>query len=131
MEEKNEEYIISKINTKNFYKVYRSTYNGKDFYSLLISQKSYDDTETYYYKNVSFKKGLPLPQNDTLIRIKRAVENYYGEKYKPVSSYMILEYETKQTEEQKKESAYEEYSQTLMENEENREVKISDSDLPF
>lgn len=131
MEEENKEYIISKINTKNFYKVYRSTYNGKDFYSLLISQKSYDDTETYYYKGVNFKKGLPLPQNDTLIRIKRAVENYYGEKYKPVSSYMILEYETKQTEEQKKESAYEEYSQTLMENEENREIKISDSDLPF
>ena len=131
MEEENKEYIINKINTKQFYKVYRSTYNGKDFYSLLVSQKGYDDTETYYYKNVNFKKGLPLPQNDTLIRIKKAVENYYGEKYKPVSSYLILEYETKQTDEQKKESAYEEFSQTLMENEENSDNKFKDVQLPF
>lgn len=131
MEEQNQEYILHKINTKYFYKVYRSSYNGKDYYSILITQKSYDDTETLYYKNVNFKKGLPLPKNDTLIRIVKAVENYYGDKYKPQSSLMILEYETKQTDEQKKESAYEEFSQTLTENEENREKKLKDLDLPF
>ena len=129
MEEENKEYIISKINTKYFYKVYRSSYNGKDFYSILITQKNYDDTETLYYKNVSFKKGLNLPPNDTLIRIKKAVENYYGDKYKPQSSLMILDYELKKNDEQKKEEALQEFNQNLLENE--KEIKIEDADLPF
>lgn len=131
MEEENKEYIISKINTKYFYKVYRSTYNGKDFYSLLIVQKNYDETESMFYKSVSFKKGIDLPPNDSLIRIKKAVENYYGEKYKPQSSLMILDYELKKTEDQIKEDAFNEYNQSLLENEKEKEVQIKEEDLPF
>lgn len=131
MEEENKEYIISKINTKYFYKVYRSSYNGKDFYSLLIVQKNYDETESMFYKSVSFKKGIDLPPNDSLIRIKKAVENYYGEKYKPQSSLMILDYELKKTENQIKEDAFNEYNQSLLENEKEKEVQIKEEDLPF
>lgn len=131
MEEENKEYIISKINTKYFYKVYRSSYNGKDFYSLLIVQKNYDETESMFYKSVSFKKGIDLPPNDSLIRIKKAVENYYGEKYKPQSSLMILDYELKKTEDQIKEDAFNEYNQSLLENEKEKEVQIKEEDLPF
>lgn len=131
MQEENSEYIVYKINTKYFYKVYRSSYNGKDYYNLLINQKAYDGTESAFYKNVNFKKGLPLPQNDSLIRIKKGIENYYGEKYKPVSSFTILDYETKESSEQQIQNAYEEFGQNLVENEENSREKISDLDLPF
>ena len=47
MEENNNEeeyYIGYKINTKNTYKVYKNSYNGKDFYKIQVKKKNYDGT---------------------------------------------------------------------------------------
>lgn len=135
MENQDEEYIIYKISTKNWHKVYRSSYNGKDFYKLLINQKNYDGTTVNYYKSVSFKKSLTPPQNGSIIRVKKAIENLYTnniDKYNPISTLLVLDYELKEDEEQKKENAYDEFSQTLAENEETKEkIVIDDSQLPF
>lgn len=135
MENQDEEYIIYKISTKNWHKVYRSSYNGKDFYKLLINQKNYDGTTVNYYKPVSFKKSLTPPQNGSIIRVKKAIENLYTnniDKYNPISTLLVLDYELKEDEEQKKENAYDEFSQTLAENEETKEkIVIDDSQLPF
>ena len=135
MENQDEEYIIYKISTKNWHKVYRSSYNGKDFYKLLINQKNYDGTTVNYYKSVSFKKSLTPPQNGSIIRVKKAIENLYTnniDKYNPISTLLVLDYESKEDEEQKKENAYDEFSQTLAENEETKEkIVIDDSQLPF
>lgn len=135
MENQDEEYIIYKISTKNWHKVYRSSYNEKDFYKLLINQKNYDGTTVNYYKSVSFKKSLTPPQNGSIIRVKKAIENLYTnniDKYNPISTLLVLDYELKEDEEQKKENAYDEFSQTLAENEETKEkIVIDDSQLPF
>lgn len=133
--ENQEEYIIYKVSTKNWHKVYKTSYNGKDFYKLLIVQKKYDGTTTSYYKPISFKKTLTPPQDGSVIRIKQGIENLYTnniDKYNPISSILILDYELKENVEQKKENAYNEFSQTLAENEENKEeIVIEDSQLPF
>lgn len=135
MENQEEEYIIYKVSTKNWHKIYKSSYNGKDFYKLLIIQKKYDGTTTNYYKPVSFKKTLTPPQDGSIIRVKQGIENLYTnnlDKYNPISSILILDYELKEDEEQKKENAYSEFSQTLAENEETKEeIVIDDSQLPF
>lgn len=135
MENQKEEYIIYKVSTKNWHKVYKTSYNGKDFYKLLIVQKKYDGTTTSYYKPISFKKTLTPPQDGSVIRIKQGIENLYTnniDKYNPISSILILDYELKENVEQKKENAYNEFSQTLAENEENKEeIVIEDSQLPF
>lgn len=135
MENQEEEYIIYKVSTKNWHKVYKTSYNGKDFYKLLIVQRNYDDTTTNYYKTVSFKKSLTPPQDGSIIRVKKGIENLYTnnkDKYNPISILLILDYELKENEEQKKENAYNEFSQTLAENEENKEeIVIEDSQLPF
>ena len=135
MENQEEEYIIYKVSTKNWHKVYKTSYNGKDFYKLLIVKRNYDDTTTNYYKTVSFKKSLTPPQDGSIIRVKKGIENLYTnnkDKYNPISILLILDYELKENEEQKKENAYNEFSQTLAENEENKEeIVIEDSQLPF
>lgn len=135
MENQKEEYIIYKVSTKNWHKVYKTSYNGKDFYKLLIVQEKYDGTTTSYYKPISFKKTLTPPQDGSVIRIKQGIENLYTnnkDKYNPISSILILDYELKENVEQKKENAYNEFSQTLAENEENKEeIVIEDSQLPF
>lgn len=135
MENQDEEYIIYKISTKNWHKVYKTSFKGKDFYKLLIVQKKYDGTATSYYKPISFKKTLTPPQDGSVIRIKKGIENLYTnniDKYNPISSILILDYELKENVEQKKENAYNEFSQTLAENEENKEeIVIEDSQLPF
>lgn len=135
MKNQEEEYIIYKVSTKNWHKVYKTSYNGKDFYKLLIVQKKYDGTTTSYYKPISFKKTLTPPQDGSVIRIKQGIENLYTnniDKYNPISSILILDYELKENVEQKKENAYNEFSQTLAENEENKEeIVIEDSQLPF
>lgn len=135
MENQEEEYIIYKVSTKNWHKVYKTSFKGKDFYKLLIVQKKYDGTTTSYYKPISFKKTLNPPQDGSVIRIKQGIENLYTnniDKYNPISSILILDYELKENVEQKKENAYNEFSQTLAENEENKEeIVIEDSQLPF
>lgn len=135
MENQDEEYILYKVSTKNWHKVYKTSFKGKDFYKLLIVQKKYDGTTTSYYKPISFKKTLTPPQDGSVIRIKQGIENLYTnniDKYNPISSILILDYELKENVEQKKENAYNEFSQTLAENEENKEeIVIEDSQLPF
>lgn len=132
-EEQEKEYIIFKINTKNFFKVYKSSYNGKDYYKVMVTQKNYDETETKCYKTITFKKGLPIPENGSLIRIKRGIENLYvkgNDIYNPMSTIIVLDYELKENEEQQKQNAYNEFSDNLA-NREAEEIKIDDSELPF
>lgn len=114
MAEQEKEYYISKINNKSWYRVYVSSANGKTFYKLLIAQKNYDNTVKNYYQNISFKRSLTPPENGSLIRLKQIIENYYGDDiYNPKSSFMILDYEVKQTQEQKENQAFNEYNDAM------------------
>lgn len=133
MEEKEQEdYIIYKINTKNFYKVYKSSHGGKDYYKVMIAQKNYDNTEDRFYKQISFKKNLTPPDDGALIRIKKGIENLYTnniDKYNPISSILVLEYELKEDKEKEKAKAYDEFGQNLAENEGFEQAYVDDIDF--
>ena len=130
MEEEKGDYIIYKLNTKNFFKIYKSSHGGRDYYKILVTQKDFNNEQKKFYKMVSFKKALTPPQDGSLIRIKKGIENLFTnskDPYNVISVIQILDYELKENEEQKIANAYDEYSQNLAEMEEN----VNNIDVPF
>ena len=128
--EKDEEYIIYKVNTKYTYKVYVQEHGTKKYYKALVKQKNYDKTETVFYKQLTFVKCTP-PENGEIIRIKRGIENLYPnpkDPYNPISVITVLDYEKKEDKKISDEQAYQKYQDTLKENE---EVELDESNLPF
>ena len=133
MEEKNEEYkIYHKIEPNRKIRVFKTTYNDKNFYRVQVTQKNYDKTEFKFYVNLQFKKGVEL-ENQTDIIIKKAYENFRSnpkDEYNPIMYLMVTDYEIQERQEQAENQAYQKYQDTLNENE-NKEVVIHDNELPF
>ncbi|WP_440336989.1 hypothetical protein [Megamonas funiformis] len=134
MEENNNEeeyYIGYKINTKNTYKVYKNSYNGKDFYKIQVKKKNYDGTSTSFYKQIRFVKCTP-PEDGEIIKIHKGFEDLYinsVDKYNCISVVVITEYEKVFNEVVNQEQAYARYQESL--NEEEDIPEITDEDLPF
>lgn len=137
MEEGKEEYrIYRKIEPNRKVRVFKSTYNNKTFYKIQIKQKNYDETEDIWYQNVTFKHGVELDDPDGKgvdIIIKKAYENCRKnpkDEYNPIFYLMVTEFELVEREEQKQTQAYQKFQDTLNENEQ-EEIHIEDSQLPF
>ena len=136
MEENTEPKILRKIEPNRKYRIWRKDFNGKTFYNIMVSQKQYDDTELKYYIPVNFKKGISVA-NETDIKIIKAIENLRenkkveekDQKYYPVFSYTITDFEIIENEEQKENEAYKKYQEKLNENEIEQANEIQD--LPF
>lgn len=136
MEENTEPKILRKIEPNRKYRIWRKDFNGKTFYNIMVSQKQYDDTELKYYIPVNFKKGISVA-NETDIKIIKAIENLRenkkveekDQKYYPVFSYTITDFEIIENEEQKENEAYKKYQEKLNENE--IEQVNETQDLPF
>lgn len=111
--------IFHKLEAGKKYRVWKKTYNDKDFYSIQVTQKNYDGQVDKYYIDLQFKKGVSLP-NQTDIIIKEAYENYRKNKadeYHPIIYYMVTNFETVEDEERAKQNAYDEFRDNLDENE--------------
>lgn len=136
MEESIEPKILRKIEPNRKYRIWRKDFNGKTFYNIMVSQKQYDDTELKYYIPINFKKGISVA-NETDIKIIKAIENLRenkkveekDQKYYPVFSYTITDFEIIENEEQKENEAYKKYQEKLNENE--IEQANETQDLPF
>lgn len=127
MEEKKEPAIYYKLMANKKVRVFKSTWNDKDFYKIQVTQKNYDGTSDKFYKNVMFKKGVDLP-NETDIIILEGYENLRKnpkDDYNPISTIMITKFEQLENQEQMVQDAYDEFRENLDEN----EVEISDSFL--
>lgn len=133
MEEEKKEYGIRKINNKSWYKVYVSGANGRTFYKLLLQQKDYQGNTKNYYQNVTFSRKLKPPNDGEQVRLIGFIENIFGDdKYNPRYSYTITDFEIKQNQEQKESQAFDEYNQTMMQNEvDNFDIDVSEDNLPF
>ena len=135
MEEEKEEYrIYRKIEPNRKVRVFKSNYQGRDYYKIQIKQKNYDGTEDIWYQNVTFKKGITLddPDNNGVdIKIKKAYENCRKnpkDNYNPIFYLMITEFEVLEREEQKKAAALEKFQDNLTENE---KEELANAELPF
>ena len=125
MEEK--EYGFHKLEVGQKIRVYKSTFNDKDFYKFQVSQKNYDGTTTKFYIPLQFKKGVEL-QNETDIVVKGFVENLRenkSDKYNPIHYYQINKFDLVENEERNIQNAYDEFRENL----DNNEVEITDDFL--
>lgn len=118
-----------KIEAGKQYRLWRKDYNGRTYYNIQISQKNYDGTISKWYRPVTFKQGIELP-NETDIVIKKAIENLRPnakDPYNPITSLMILEYEESVNQEALEQQAYADFRENLGEADEDD----YDPDLPF
>lgn len=125
MEEKKEPAIYYKLMANKKVRIFKSTWNDKDFYKIQVTQKNYDGTSDKFYKNVMFKKGVDLP-NETDIIILEGYENLRKnpkDDYNPISTIMITKFELCENEEQAQQDAFDEYRENL------EEVEITDDFL--
>lgn len=98
------------------YRAYKSlNSNGQIFYKIQVKQKNYDNTTTNFYVDIKFKKGTePKDITDTGVDIiiKKGFQNLFpnkNDKYNPISSIMITDYELVKREEEVKAEAYNDY----------------------
>ena len=113
-----EDKIFRKLEVGKKYRVWKKTYNDKNYYSILLSQTNYDGSKDKYYIDLQFKKGVNIP-NQTDIIIKCAYENYRKnslDQYHPIVYYMITDFEMVESEEQIKQNAYDEFRENLDDN---------------
>ena len=129
MEEEKIDEISYKIKAGFRYRIWRRDLDGRTYYNIIIKQKNYDGTDNTWYRPVTFKKGVEVA-NETDIIIKKGFENLRNnpkDKYNPITSIMITEFETLENKELQDAKAYADYQKNLQEN----EMFVSDEDLPF
>lgn len=122
--------IYHKVEAGRKIRVFKNTYNDRDFYRVQVKQKNYDNTEDIFYVPLQFKKGVEL-DNQTDIIIKKAYENMRKnpkDEYNQITYLVVTDFEIVEREEQAKEQAYKDFQDNLYENE-NEDVDASQ--LPF
>ncbi len=129
-----EEYGYHKLEVGQKIRVYKTTWNDKNYYKFQVTQNNYDNTKSKFYISLQFKKGVEL-DNETDIVVKQFVENMREnkvDKYNPIHYYQINGFEMVENQEQIEKDAYEEYQNHLQENEMG-EIDLIDeeADLPF
>lgn len=132
MEEEKECRIYHKIEPNRKVRIFKNTYNDRNYYRIQITQKQYGKEEPdKFYESIQFKKGVEL-DNETDIIIKEAYENVRAnpkDPYNPIFYLFVTDFEIQQRQEQLEEKAYEKFQDTLNENE--SEPIIADDQLPF
>lgn len=135
MEEEKEYKIYHKIEPNRKIRVFKNTYNDRDYYKVQVTQKQYGKEEPdKFYQAIQFKKGVEL-DNETDIIIKEAYENVRAnpkDQYNPIFYLLITDFEIQPRQEQLEEQAYEKYQETLNENEKKLDEEVlQDAELPF
>lgn len=126
MEEQTQGSIWYKISPDKKYRIYRNEYNNIFYYYVIVQQKNYDGTKVKFKLPVSFKRGVEVP-NETDIIIKKGIENLREnklDKYNPIHTIMITEFETVENEEKKEQEAYNDFRDNLEENKNNDDVYV-------
>ena len=117
MEEK--EYGFHKLEIGQKIRVFKTTFNDKNYYKFQVTQKNYDNTSSKFYIGLQFKKGVDLP-NETDIVVKGFVENLRenkADKYNTIHYYQINNFDIVENEERAKQDAYDDFRENLDENE--------------
>lgn len=130
MEEKEENKIYHKLEAGRKIRVFKSTYNDKNYYRVQVKQKNYDGTEETFYVPLLFKRGVEL-ENQTDIIIKEAYENMRKnpkDEYNPIYYLMVTDFEKLEREEQIQSQAFKDFQDNLYANE---QEEIDESCLPF
>lgn len=130
MKEEKQPMIYYKIMANKKYRVFKNTYNDRNYYRIQVKQKNYDGQEDIYYINVQFKRNIELP-NESDIIIKEAYENIRPnklDKFNGIHYLVITDFEKVENEEQAQAQAYKDFQDNLYANE---NADVDSSQLPF
>lgn len=123
--------IFHKIEAGKKIRVFKSTYNDRNYYKVQVTQKNYQGDPDKFYIALQFKKGVELADPDGKgidIIIHSAYENFRKnpkDEYNPILYYVVTDFEQVKRQEQLEEEAYADFQDNL------NDVEISDADLPF
>ena len=123
--------IFHKIEAGKKIRVFKSTYNDRNYYKVQITQKNYQGDPDKFYIALQFKKGVELADPDGKgidIIIHSAYENFRKnpkDEYNPILYYVVTDFEQVKRQEQLEEEAYADFQDNL------NEVEVSEADLPF
>jgi len=130
-EETKEDIIFHKLEAGKKIRVFKSTYNDRNYYKVQVTQKNYQGDPDKFYIALQFKKGVELADPDGKgidIIIHSAYENFRKnpkDEYNPILYYVVTDFEEVKRQEQLEEEAYADFQDNL------NEVEISEEDLPF
>lgn len=132
--------IWYKIVPNKKYRVFKRVFNDTSYYSIKVKQKNMKNKNDFFSIPVQFKSGITIP-NDSEIIIKKGIENLRVnklDKYNPIHTIMILEYELIPNKEHEDKIALDDYKTTMLEQEENDlyvefgdDISIYDDELGF
>lgn len=132
--------IWYKIVPNKKYRVFKRVFNDTSYYSIKVKQKNMKNKNDFFSIPVQFKSGITIP-NDSEIIIKKGIENLRVnklDKYNPIHTIMILEYELIPNKEHEDKIALDDYKTTMLEQEENDlyvefgdDISICDDELGF
>ncbi len=116
--EETKEYGFHKLEVGQKIRVFKTTWNDKNYYKFQVTQNNYDGTKSKFYINLQFKKGIDLP-NESDIIVKGFVENLREnkvDKYNPIHYYQINKFDLVENEEQQIQDAYADFRDNLDDN---------------
>lgn len=120
-----------KIRCGYYYPVYRQEYGGRIFYKMPVSKRMMDGTTISGYKTVVFRsktKDCNI-KDGSIIKPLRLWEDFYfkkDDKYNPVFTVVISDWEVKLDEEHQRAEAIDDYKKTI----DLQNINIDD-ELPF
>jgi len=109
------EYGYHKLEVGQKIRVFKTTFNDRNFYKYRITQKNYDGTLYKPYIELQFKKGVDIP-NETDIIVHQFVENHRpnpNDKFHSIQWYQINDFEIVENEERNIQNAYDEFRENL------------------
>ena len=116
MEEK--DYGYHKLEVGDKIRVYKNTYNDKDYYKFQTLQKNYDGTIYKPYIDLQFRKDVEL-KNGTDIIVRQFVENHRPnpkDEYHSIQYYRINKFDIVENQELIERDALDEFRSTLDDN---------------
>ena len=132
--------IWYKIVPNKKYRVFKRVFNDTSYYSIRVGQKNIDNKTEYFSIPIHFRSGVSLPTDSEII-IKRGVENLRAnrlDKYNPIHSIMVLEYELIPNKVHEDKIALDDYKSTMLEQQENDmyvdfgdDITIDEEELGF
>ena len=131
MEENKEPTIFYKLMGGKKVRVFKNTYNDKNYYKVQVTQKQFDGQVEKFYKPITFKKNVEL-DNETDIIIEEGFENLRAnpkDPYNPISTINVTKFTICERQEQLEQQAYEDFRDNLDELENG--IDVTDDMLPF
>lgn len=127
MDEKIEGTIFYKLMGGKKVRVWKNSFNDKDYYRIQVTQKQYDGQVDKFYKPVTFKKNVDVPNQSDII-IEEGYENLRvnpKDPYNPISTIMITKFTICESQEQIEANALDEFRENL------NEIEVNEDDIGF